>query len=173
MDYVVHGILQARILEWVAFPFSRGSSQPRDWIQVSHIAGGFFASWAMREAILYYYYYYLFAALGLHCCARAFSSYSEQGLLSNCGAWACHCSGFTGCRAQALECMGFSSRDTWALGYGSVVVVHRLSSPTAHGIFLGQGLTLLTPALAGGFLTTGPPGKSLKYFDVIYLKHKS
>ena len=30
MDYTVHGILQARILEWVAFPFSRGSSQPRD-----------------------------------------------------------------------------------------------------------------------------------------------
>ena len=38
---IVHGILQARILEWVAFPFSRGSSQSRDWIQVSHIAGGF------------------------------------------------------------------------------------------------------------------------------------
>ena len=45
-----HGILQARILEWVAFPFSRGSSQPRDWTQVSHIAGGFFTSWAIREA---------------------------------------------------------------------------------------------------------------------------
>ena len=39
MDYTVHGILQARILEWVAFPFSRGSSQPRDRTQVSHIAG--------------------------------------------------------------------------------------------------------------------------------------
>ena len=38
----VHGILQARILEWVAIPFSRGSCQPRDWIQVSCIAGGFF-----------------------------------------------------------------------------------------------------------------------------------
>ena len=38
MDYTVHGILQARILEWVAFPFSRGSSQPRDWTQVSRIA---------------------------------------------------------------------------------------------------------------------------------------
>ena len=38
MNYAVHEILQARILEWVAFPFSRGSSQPRDWIQVSHIA---------------------------------------------------------------------------------------------------------------------------------------
>jgi len=39
MDYTVHGILQARMLEWVAFPFSRESSQPRDWTQVSHIAG--------------------------------------------------------------------------------------------------------------------------------------
>ena len=37
--WTVHGILQARILEWVAFPFSRGSSQPRDWTQVSCIAG--------------------------------------------------------------------------------------------------------------------------------------
>ena len=44
MDYTVHGILQARILEWVAFPFSRGSSQTRDQTQVSHTAGGFFIS---------------------------------------------------------------------------------------------------------------------------------
>ena len=44
MDYTVHGILQARILEWVAFPFSRGSSQPRDQTQVSRIAGGLFTS---------------------------------------------------------------------------------------------------------------------------------
>ena len=50
MDYTVHGILQARILEWVAFPFSGGSSQPRGGIQVSHIAGRFFTSWATREA---------------------------------------------------------------------------------------------------------------------------
>ena len=46
MDYTVHGILQARILGWVAFPFSSGSSHPRDWTQVSHIAEGFFTSWA-------------------------------------------------------------------------------------------------------------------------------
>ena len=45
----VHGILQARILEWVAIPFSRGSSQPRDRTQVSRIAGSFFTSWATRE----------------------------------------------------------------------------------------------------------------------------
>ena len=44
MDYTVHGILQVRRLEWVAFPFSRGSSQPRDRTQVSHIAGKFFTS---------------------------------------------------------------------------------------------------------------------------------
>jgi len=44
MDYTVHGLLQARILEWVAFLFSRGSSQPRDQTQVSSIAGGFFTS---------------------------------------------------------------------------------------------------------------------------------
>ena len=44
MDYTVHGILQARILERVAPPFSRGSSQPRDRTQVSLIAGRFFTS---------------------------------------------------------------------------------------------------------------------------------
>ena len=43
---LVHEILQARILEWVAIPFSRGSSQPRDQTQVSHIAGRFFTVWA-------------------------------------------------------------------------------------------------------------------------------
>ena len=50
MDYTAHGILQARIPEWGAIPFSRGSSQPRNWTQVSCIAGRFFTSWATREA---------------------------------------------------------------------------------------------------------------------------
>ena len=48
----VHGLLQARVLEWVAIPFSRGSSQPRDGSQVSCIAGRFFtvsASWEARH----------------------------------------------------------------------------------------------------------------------------
>ena len=49
LHYTVHGILQARILGWVAFPFSRGSSYPRDRTQVSHIAGRFFTNWAIRE----------------------------------------------------------------------------------------------------------------------------
>ena len=50
----VHGILQARIQEWVAISFSRGSSQPRDRIRVSCIAGGGFTIWDTREAPFMY-----------------------------------------------------------------------------------------------------------------------
>ena len=42
-----------RILEWVAYPFSSGSSQPRNWTGVTCIAGGFFTNWATREAPWY------------------------------------------------------------------------------------------------------------------------
>ena len=49
MDYTVHGILQARTPVWVAIPFSRGSSQPRDQTRVSWIVGGFFTNRAIRE----------------------------------------------------------------------------------------------------------------------------
>ena len=55
MDYTVCGILQARILEWVAFLFSSESSQPKDQTQVSCIVGRFFTSWATREANSQYF----------------------------------------------------------------------------------------------------------------------
>ena len=51
MDCMVHRILQATILEWVAFPCSRGYYQPRNWTQVSLIAGGFFTCWATGKPI--------------------------------------------------------------------------------------------------------------------------
>ena len=56
MDYsppgsFVHGIFQARILQWVAMSFSRGSSRLRDWTWVSHIVGRFFIVWATRQAL--------------------------------------------------------------------------------------------------------------------------
>ena len=54
IDYKVRGILQARIPEWVAFLFSRGSFQLRDHTQDSCIAGGFLTSWATREAQEYW-----------------------------------------------------------------------------------------------------------------------
>ena len=50
----VHGILHTRILEWFAVLFSRGSSQPRDWTQVFHIAGKFFTVWATRALVCIY-----------------------------------------------------------------------------------------------------------------------
>ena len=53
MDDIVHGILQARILVWVASTFYRQSSQTRDRTQVSHIAGRFLTSWVIREAYMY------------------------------------------------------------------------------------------------------------------------
>ena len=54
-----HGILQARIMEWVAFLFSRGSSQSRDRTQVSHIAGRFITVWATRESPPHYTKHYI------------------------------------------------------------------------------------------------------------------
>ena len=49
MGYTVHGFLHARILEWVAVSFPRGSSQPKDRTQVSSIVGGFLTSLATRR----------------------------------------------------------------------------------------------------------------------------
>ena len=60
----VHGILQARILEWVAISFSKGSSWPGDWTQVSHIAGRLFTNWVIRKDLFHcmtmLYFVYLF-----------------------------------------------------------------------------------------------------------------
>ena len=53
---VCHGILQARILDWIASAFSRGSSQSRNQTWVSHIACRFFSTWANREAPTLYYF---------------------------------------------------------------------------------------------------------------------
>ena len=63
----VHGILQGRILEWVAMPFSRGSSRPRDWTQLSRIAGRLFTYWATKEVIFVYVHFkklHLFTSYG-------------------------------------------------------------------------------------------------------------
>ena len=48
--FSVHRILQARVLEWIAIPFSRGSSRPRDWTLVSSISGRFYAIWAIGKS---------------------------------------------------------------------------------------------------------------------------
>ena len=84
-----------------------------------------------------------------NCCKRAFSSCGERGLLSGCGMTASHCSGFSCCRA-------------WGLGMRAVVAaVHGLSCFMECAVFLGPGIEPVSLALQDGFLTTGPPGKSL------------
>ena len=111
--------------------------------------------------ILFYFVYLSLAALGLRCCTRAFSSCSEWGLLF-VAVRGSHCSGFSCCGARALGA-GFSSCSSRALE-------RRLSSCGARASLLhgmwdlpGPGLEPMFPALAGGFLTTAPPGKSLSY----------
>ena len=71
MDYSlprssVHGILQARILEWVAISFSRGSSRPRDQTQVSRIVGRCFTIWTTREALIKGMYIFFLDIMLLH-----------------------------------------------------------------------------------------------------------
>ena len=65
MGSIINGILQARILEWVAIPFSRWSSQPGGQTQVSHIVGRFFTSWATREAHKYWRVYPILSPVDL------------------------------------------------------------------------------------------------------------
>ena len=59
MNYTVPGILQATILEWVAFPFSRGSSQPRNRTRVSCITGGFFTNSYQGSPFMLHVFYYI------------------------------------------------------------------------------------------------------------------
>ena len=100
----------------------------------------------------YSFVIYLFiVATGLLCCTRAFSSHSEQGLLPSCGALASHCCGFSCCRAQAPGCTGFSRCGMKA----------QLLCRTGKWDLPGPGIEPGFPAMTGGFLTTGPPGKPL------------
>ena len=104
---------------------------------------------------------YLFlAVLGPRCCAQAFSS---------CGERASHCCGFSCCGAWALGAQASVVVSCRLSSCGSWAPEHRLSSCGAqaqllHGIWdlPGPGLKPVSPALAGGFLTTAPPGKSDK-----------
>ena len=95
LDYTVHGILQARVLERVTFRFSRGSSQPRDRTQVSHIAVGFFISWAKgkpctrrwRSSIINLIFVLTICRVVSCCWKRVFamiSAFSWQNLVSLC-----------------------------------------------------------------------------------------
>ena len=67
-DSSVHGILQVRVLKWVAYPFSRETSQPRDWSRFSYIAGRSCTNWATRETQLRVRDIQLIQSFLSHCC---------------------------------------------------------------------------------------------------------
>ena len=106
------------------------------------------------------------AALGLRCCAWAFSSCGERGLLC-CGARASHCGGLSCRRARALGTWASVVATRRLSSCGSWALEHRLSSCGAWASLLrsmwdlpGPGTEPVSPELAGRFLTTVPPGKS-------------
>ena len=91
----------------------------------------------IKHIVLFVYFYLFMAVQGFHCCTQAFSS---------CSKGTSHCTGFSCCRTQALEYMG------------SVVVAHGLSCSGMWDLPRPR-IESMTPELAGGVLTTGPPGK--------------
>ena len=74
----VHGIFQARVLEWVAISFSKGSSRPRDWTQVSHIAGRHFTVWATSEVLFPQKVYWVTSFLKELCEEQRWTFYRKQ-----------------------------------------------------------------------------------------------
>ena len=128
----VHWIIQARILKWVALPFSRGSSPPRVWTWVSYIAGRFFTIRGIREA-------HSLSTESLHVCML--SCFSPVWLFET--PWTV--------ARQAPLSMGSFRQKYWS-GFPCPPpgnLPHPQIKPTL----------LTSPALAGGFLTTKPPRK--------------
>ena len=123
-----HGILQVRILEWVAISFSRRSSQPRDWTRIPHTAGGFFTVWTTREAQEYW---------SVCVCVCVWNHFSHVQLFTTL--WTIVC--------QAPLSMGFSRQEYWS-GFP-------FSSP---GDLPNPGIKPGSPSLQAYFLPAELPG---------------
>ena len=153
----VPGILQVRILEWVAISFSRGSSWPRDGTLVSYIAGSFFADCTTREVpySLFFYNKNVWKEMShimINCplciqillCMRVLNHFSCVWLFANLWTVA----------HQAPLSMGFPRQEYWS-GLLCLLPGHLPDS----GI---EPVSLTSPALTGRFFTTEPPEKPLK-----------
>ena len=139
----VHGIFQARVLEWVAISFSRGSSQPRDWTQVSCIAGRRFTIWSTREELQGIF------LTNNHipfCEPREANIYTNTCVLSHFSHVYLFSTLWT-VAYQAPLSMGFPKQEYWS----------RLPFPSPGD--LPDPVSPIALALAGGFSTAEPPGK--------------
>ena len=124
---------------------------------------------------LNYFIYLFLAALGLHCRVWVFLQLRQAGTTLHCGAQYSHCGGFSCCGAWAQGAWASEVVAHRLSSCGSQAVERRLSSCGAqaqllHGTwdFPGPGLEPVSPALAGGFLTTAPLGKPYVLFLVSF-----
>ena len=175
----VHRILQARILEWVVISFSRGSSWPRDWIRVSHVAGRFFhlshqlGYFKLIGTFCYSHhtggsstvqletYTYLFSTrlLWIRSLNGKYKLVCQDSvgflLLLLLSHWVVSDSFVTPWIVvhQAPLSMGFPRQEYWS----------GLSFPSPRDL-PNPGIEPMSPALAGGFFTTEPPGSPFKWY---------
>ena len=127
MDYsppgsFVHGILQTSILEWVAIPFSRGSSQPRDWTRVFCIAGRLFTLWVTKETLqCLEISYFIKKITYLYICL--YWDLVVAGGIFSCGMWTLSCSTW-----DLVPWSGIESRPpawgAWSLSHWTTREVH-------------------------------------------------
>ena len=156
----VHGILQARIVEWVAIPFLRGSSWPKDWIHISHKADRFFTVWATMKPIVKVYHNLILKIWKLGCELFFFFWLYPWYVVEK--AIATHSSVLSWRIQGTGEPGGLPSM-------GSHRVGHDWSDLAAAAWYVGSQFLdqVSNPHLLLGkhwVLTTGPPGKPWNYF---------
>ena len=120
-------------------------------------------------------YLFIFGCVGSSLLHTGFLQLQQAGATLRCGVWSSHCSGFSCCGAQALGTWASVVVSRGLSSCGSRALEHRLSSCGTWAQLLcgmwdlpGPGIEPMSPALAGGFLTTVPPGKS--YHVTLYEK---
>ena len=158
---VAPGGLTCPGLQWPSCDTGRRSLCPHPATTgTPHISEGGDINTPHTHSLLFFpfnfiYSFFFFGCFQVFVAMWAPSICAEQGLLSSCAARASHCGGFSCCRALALGCMDFSNHGTQALLLWSMWNL------------LGLGMEPMSPALAGEFLSSGPPGKSRLYSFLI------
>ena len=137
------------------------------WPSSSHLLFLFFIFFKLIY-LFYLWLYWVFVAVHW---------LSVVGATLHCGAWASHCGGFSCCRAQALGTQASVVVAHGLSSFGSRALEQRLSSCGTRAYLLRgmwdlprPGLEPMSPALAGRFLTTAPPGKSHLFFSIKLFK---
>ena len=133
----------------------------------------------MNQIVCLFVCLFIYGCVGSSLLSAGFLQLRRAGATLHRGAWASHCSGISCCRARALGTRASVIVAHRVRSCGSRALEHRLSSYGARAQLIrgmwdlpGPGLELVSPASAGGFLTTVPPGKPLDSI-LVQLLHQS